>query len=154
MVQEFRCAGSVRLFHLAHRPPIQPTNPYTSTESFKYRSSSSECTVYGKVCHDPLHLYALAHLMQGSRTIYILLLAYGASTATTTLPCVMVILATPQTNPALRQIVSVTTAQRTLLLLSYIPFFVVPLVMALDMSSRVLTYVRAGVEVEDRAKLK
>lgn len=93
-------------------------------------------------------------LTLGSRLIYILLLIYGASTATTTLPCVAIILATPTTSPATvaQGIVSVTAAQRLLLLSSYVPFMVIPFVMAVDMAIRIAGLIKKGAALELKSK--
>lgn len=63
---------------------------------------------------------------------------YGASTTTTTLPCVTTVLAVPAANAASTVLknVAVTDAQRLLLLCSYVPFLLIPLVMTLDMAWR------------------
>jgi hypothetical protein len=63
----------------------------------------------------------------GSRSVRILLVGYGASTATTTLPCVVYIL---------NKSSEVTGYQLMVLLSSYVPFMVIPLVMAVDMGLR------------------
>lgn len=91
-----------------------------------------------------------------SRAIYVLILLYGASTATTTLPCVAVIFQTPDTTASTiaQNIASVTSAQRLLLLSSYIPFLLIPLIMAVDMAFRVLNLVEAGVRGADANKSK
>lgn len=91
----------------------------------------------------------------GSRSIYVLLLVYAASTTTTTLPCLSVILSTPISATPLRMAevasttaktvaLTLTAEQRLLLLSSYIPFFLVPLVMTVDMASRVQSLVSAS----------
>ena len=82
----------------------------------------------------------------GTKSIYALLLVYAASTTTTTLPCLAVILSTPVVPSAVTETakaagLSITAEQRLLLLSSYIPFFLVPLVMTLDMALRVHTLV-------------
>ncbi|KAI0832108.1 transmembrane protein 6/97 [Trametes gibbosa] len=96
----------------------------------------------------PVFILGLRGLWKGSRSIYVLLLIYAASTTTTTLPCLSVILSTP-VSPTPLPISSVgggtsgsvglslTAEQRLLLLSSYIPFFLVPLVMTIDMALRV-----------------
>lgn len=91
-----------------------------------------------------------------SRAIYVLVLLYGASTATTTLPCVAVIFQTPETSASTiaQNIASVTSAQRLLLLSSYIPFLLIPLIMAVDMAFRVLSLVEAGVRTTHADKSK
>ena len=87
--------------------------------------------------HPPLTGTPLPARNLGTSSIYVLLLAYAASTATTTLPCIAVVLATPVSATSLGPGLSITSEQRLLLLSSYIPFFLVPLVMALDMAARV-----------------
>jgi sigma intracellular receptor 2 len=73
-----------------------------------------------------------------SRSIYLLLLIYGASTTTTTLPCLTTVLAVPTAKDAAAALktVAVTDTQRLLLLSSYVPFLLVPLIMTLDMAWR------------------
>ncbi|KAI0642316.1 transmembrane protein 6/97 [Trametes meyenii] len=84
----------------------------------------------------PVFFVGLRGLWEGSTSIYILLLIYAASTTTTTLPCLTTILATPVSPTPLAASISLTAEQRLLLLSSYIPFFLVPLVMTLDMAFR------------------
>jgi hypothetical protein len=50
--------------------------------------------------------------------------------------------------------ISITAAQRYLLLSSYIPFFLVPLLMTIDMAGRVARLVQLGITSEDEAKRK
>lgn len=85
----------------------------------------------------------------GSYSIYILMLVYGASTATTTLPCLSVLFTTPITSvqTIAAGVQSITVFQRFLLLSSYLPFFLLPLFMTLDMAVRITKLVQAGVEV-------
>jgi hypothetical protein len=92
----------------------------------------------------------------GSRSIYILLLIYAASTATTTLPCLAIILQTPLTSAETiaKGVVSVTPEQRMLLLTSYLPYVCIPLLMVVDMAGRVMKLVTAGVGAENIAKTK
>ncbi|KAI0741360.1 transmembrane protein 6/97 [Daedaleopsis nitida] len=101
----------------------------------------------------PVFLLGLRGLWRGSSSIYVLLLIYAASTTTTTLPCLAIILSTPvsptpltaaATETAKAVGLSVTADQRLLLLSSYIPFFLVPLVMTLDMAFRVQKLVNGG----------
>ena len=89
-----------------------------------------------------------------SRAIYPILLIYAASTATTTLPCLALILSTPTTSVSTvaQGIVSITSAQRSLLLSSYVPFFLIPLGMAVDMAFRVVRLVKIGAKVEQDVK--
>ncbi|KAF8892125.1 transmembrane protein 6/97 [Infundibulicybe gibba] len=68
----------------------------------------------------PVFFIGLYGLYKGlTPALTVLLLLYATSTATTTLPCIAYILS------------------RTLLLGSYVPFFLIPLGMALDMAWRV-----------------
>jgi len=104
----------------------------------------------------PVFILGMRGLWNDSRSIYVLLLVYAASTTTTTLPCLSIILTTPLTSAKTLAagIVSVTTAQRFLLLSSYIPFFLLPLTMTIDMSFRVLHLVRGATAANAEAKQK
>ncbi|THG95753.1 hypothetical protein EW026_g5957 [Hermanssonia centrifuga] len=90
----------------------------------------------------------------GSRSIYVLILIYGASTTTTTLPCLAVVLATPLTNAETiaANLISITSTQRLLLLSSYVPFFLIPLLMTADMAFRILDIMKAGIRAKDAVK--
>jgi hypothetical protein len=76
----------------------------------------------------------------------VLLLIYGVSSATTTFPCLAVILTTPLATTETVPVGSdmITSAQRLILLACYVPFFVAPLFMTLDMGSRLRRIVRAS----------
>ncbi|PPQ73236.1 hypothetical protein CVT26_015039 [Gymnopilus dilepis] len=104
----------------------------------------------------PVFVLGFRALRRGSKSIYPLLILYGASSATTTLACITTILQTPQTTPeTLAQgIVSVTTQERLMLLSSYVPFFLVPFIMAVDMTLRVSKLVRKAIKLEDEEKWK
>jgi hypothetical protein len=87
-----------------------------------------------------------------------LLIAYGALTATTTLPCIGVLLSTPSTSVPLDFSSSVagpavTEWQRWLLLGSYIPFFLIPLGIAVDMIFRTRFLTRKGVWVVQKGMM-
>ncbi|KAI9460438.1 transmembrane protein 6/97 [Boletus coccyginus] len=102
----------------------------------------------------PVFILGMRGLWKDSRLIHILMLAYGASTATTTLPCVAVLLSTPTTSAQTiaAGVQSVTASQRFQLLSSYIPFFLLPMFMAIDMATRIVKLVRAGVTVTEERK--
>ncbi|EMD38811.1 hypothetical protein CERSUDRAFT_133352 [Gelatoporia subvermispora B] len=104
----------------------------------------------------PVFVLGMRGLWKDSRSIYVLLLIYAASTTTTTLPCLSVILTTPLTSgeTLAAGIVSISVEQRLLLLSSYIPFFLVPLMMTIDMAVRILRLVNAGVAVSLSQKQK
>ncbi|ODO01669.1 hypothetical protein I350_06495 [Cryptococcus amylolentus CBS 6273] len=74
-------------------------------------------------------------LYYNDKRVYPLLIAYGASTATTLLPCLQIIL-----FPTLSSITQPphTTAEIMNLLSEYVPFLVIPLGMAVDMGWRVV----------------
>ena len=82
------------------------------------------------------------------------MLVYGASTATTTLPCLTVLLFTPITNAQTiaAGIQSITVFQYFLLLSSYLPFFLVPMFMAVDMAIRIAKLLPTGVAVTAERK--
>ncbi|KAI0339495.1 hypothetical protein BDW22DRAFT_1380763 [Trametopsis cervina] len=94
----------------------------------------------------PVFILGAHGLLRGSRSIYVLLLIYGASTATTTYACLAVIFFTPTTNleTAAAKIASVTAEQRTFLLVCYLPFLLIPLAMSTDMAFRVLHLMHDG----------
>ena len=80
-----------------------------------------------------------------SKSIYIWLLIYGASTATTTLPCLTTVIFTPlsSSNQPIGT-VAISEEQRLLLLTSYLPYFLLPLYMTWDMVSRITKQISAG----------
>jgi hypothetical protein len=63
--------------------------------------------------------------------VWPLLLAYGASTATTLLPVLQSLLFDTKTSPPL------TAVELGSLLACYVPYFVIPLMMAVDIGSRI-----------------
>ncbi|KAF5316072.1 hypothetical protein D9619_006374 [Psilocybe cf. subviscida] len=105
----------------------------------------------------PIFIVGLQALYNGSRGIYPLLAVYGASSATTTLACVMTVLAAPSDTgvaAAKSLVTSVTETQRIMLLSSYIPFLIVPLFMAVDMTVRTTKLVQKAVRLEDERKTR
>ena len=91
-----------------------------------------------------------------SFSVYLPIALYGASTATTTLACVALVLATPSTSAATAAagIASVTAAQRANLLANYLPFLFLPLTMAVDMGLRLYTLALKGLKAEQAGKSK
>jgi hypothetical protein len=88
----------------------------------------------------------------GSRTIYPLLALYASSTATSTLACLFQILQTPETTPEslAQNLPSITPDQRLMLLSSYIPYFLIPLIMAVDMGMRTYELVKFAIKKEEK----
>lgn len=82
--------------------------------------------------------------------------AYAASTATTLLPCLAIILTTAITSPdtLTAKVHSVTSSQRALLLASYIPFLVIPLMMAVDMGLRMLRIIQVAAHAQNATKTR
>ncbi|WVQ81176.1 hypothetical protein IAT38_003298 [Cryptococcus sp. DSM 104549] len=79
----------------------------------------------------PVFVLGAWGLWHNDKRIYPLIIAYGASTATTVIPCIHTILtATP--SPLF------STGELANLLAEYVPFFAIPLAMAVDMGVRVL----------------
>ncbi|KAH7914599.1 transmembrane protein 6/97 [Hygrophoropsis aurantiaca] len=99
----------------------------------------------------PTFILGLWGLWTGSRSIYVLMLIYGASTATTTLPCLSVLLATPVSSYPI-EVHSITPDQRLLLLSSYVPYFLIPLGMTVDMAFRISKLVKANTEATTEKK--
>ena len=106
----------------------------------------------------PVFILGIKALYNDDPSVYPLLLAYGASTATTTLPCIVAVLRTPLLSQpyVLEDLMgsapAITPAQRAMLLVSYVPFLLVPLAIAVDMARRCARYVRAGVRAERERK--
>jgi len=98
----------------------------------------------------------------GSRSIYPLFVLYGASAATATLACLTTVIQMPSVRyipgsniPALENSVgALTQEQRFMLLSSYVPFFLLPLIMAVDMALRVGKLVQKALRVEEEDKWK
>ncbi|KAG6374727.1 transmembrane protein 6/97 [Boletus reticuloceps] len=102
----------------------------------------------------PVFILGMKGLWKNSRCIYVLILIYGASTATTTLPCLAVLFNTPITSAETiaTGVQSITMSQRYMLLSSYLPFFLVPMLMTIDMATRIAKLVQAGVAVTAERK--
>ena len=77
----------------------------------------------------------------GYRSTYILMLAYGASTFTTILPCVATIWATPNT-PQPSGALHLADEHRNFLYRSYVPFMIFPMIMAVDSGLQLLKMIR------------
>jgi hypothetical protein len=86
--------------------------------------------------------------------IYGLLALYGASTATTTLACIAMIIDVPTTSAATfaQKVISITSEQRVLLLCSYVPFFLIPLCIGVDMAFRLHKLASAGIRALESSK--
>lgn len=104
----------------------------------------------------PMFFFGLRGLIRATTRIYIPLLIYAASTTTTTLPCLAVVLATPAATPELiaAGLPAVTDIQRIMLLASYVPFFLIPLVMTVDMAYRVWHEVKRAARMREAFKMK
>ncbi|KAI0316064.1 transmembrane protein 6/97 [Amylostereum chailletii] len=98
----------------------------------------------------PVFFLGARALYNDSHQIYTLLLLYGASTATTTLACLGVLFATPTTSSVTiaEGLVSIAPTQRAMLLSSYLPYFLLPLWMAIDMAFRVQALIAKNVHAE------
>ncbi|KAJ6466924.1 transmembrane protein 6/97 [Mycena sanguinolenta] len=86
----------------------------------------------------PTFFIAARGLLNDSKKHYVLILVYGASTATTVWPCVLTLLAIPEPSPAALAsgIATLSPDQRVMLLASYVPFLLLPLLMTVDMAFR------------------
>ncbi|KAL4067390.1 transmembrane protein 6/97 [Scleroderma yunnanense] len=102
----------------------------------------------------PVFVLGAFKLWQDSPSIYPLLLIYGASTTTTVLPCLVVLFTTPVTSAETiaAGIHSITPFQQLLLLSSYVPFLLVPLLMTVDMAFRLSKLVQTGTGVAAKKK--
>ncbi|KAI0001580.1 hypothetical protein BJV77DRAFT_968733 [Russula vinacea] len=104
----------------------------------------------------PVFVLGARGLWRDSPGIYSLLVLYGASTCTTTLACVATIIGTPTTSATTiaQKVISITLEQRVLLLCSYVPFFIIPLCIAVDMALRLQKLASAGVRALEGSKEK
>ncbi|KAH9980855.1 transmembrane protein 6/97 [Lactifluus volemus] len=102
----------------------------------------------------PVFVLGARGLWLDSRGIYGLLVLYGASTSTTTLACIATVINTPTTSAATiaSNVVSITPAQRVILLSSYVPFFVIPLYLAVDMALRLQKLASVGIRALESSK--
>lgn len=84
------------------------------------------------------------------------MLVYGASTATTVWPCVWTLLATPEPSPAALAsgIATLSSDQRVMLLASYVPFFLLPLLMTVDVAFRLHGIVGEALSTREAVKRK
>jgi hypothetical protein len=104
----------------------------------------------------PVFVLGAIGLWRDSPGIYSLLALYGASTATTTLACIAMIIDVPTTSAATfaQKVISITSEQRVLLLCSYVPFFIIPLCIGVDMASRLHKLASAGIRALESSKEK
>jgi len=102
----------------------------------------------------PVFVIGAHGLWRDSPGIYTLLVLYGASTATTTYACIAAFMDVPTTSAATiaQKAVSLTSEQRVILLVNYVPFFIIPLVIALDMACRLQKLASAGVRAQESSK--
>ncbi|EJD07293.1 uncharacterized protein FOMMEDRAFT_100463 [Fomitiporia mediterranea MF3/22] len=95
----------------------------------------------------PVFFIGLYALWTDSFVTYPLFLIYSASATTSTLPCISTLLRTPISSTPVPPVLldpsnlTITPEQRINLLASYLPFFVIQLVMCVDMSLRVAGFV-------------
>jgi hypothetical protein len=104
----------------------------------------------------PVFVLGANGLWRDSRGIYGLLALYGASTATTTLACIAMIIDVPTTSAATlaQKVISITSEQRVLLLFSYVPFFIIPLCIGVDMAFRLHKLASVGIRALESSKEK
>lgn len=94
----------------------------------------------------PCFVLGIRGLLKGTTTIYPLLLAYGAAASTTTATCVVVLVFGHPKVP-------LNHTQLSLLLSSYIPFFVIPAIILVDMYNRVHRLINPRTQKSPKKKL-
>jgi hypothetical protein len=138
--------------------PLPPHR--TIVVCFSFRFSFLALVASGKVS---LHLqtaYPSSHIVWimvlDLPGIYALLALYGASTSTTTLACLATVINTPTTSAATiaQGVFSITLQQRVILLASYVPYFIIPLFIAVDMAFRLQKLASAGIRALETHKEK
>lgn len=85
------------------------------------------------------------------KTIYPFLIAYGASGAATVMLCMGVILSLPSTLLSASDL-AVSASQRAALVAFYIPFLVVPALIAIDLGMRTTKALQAHAKSEGAKK--
>lgn len=105
------------------------------------------------MCHLPLPNAVVEEISLDNKKFYPWLLFYGASTTTTLIPSLATVLNAPLGEVGIRG-VQLSQAQRLNLLGSYIPFLIIPLVMALDMTIRISKIVGLQTSRESKAANK
>ncbi|KZT59876.1 hypothetical protein CALCODRAFT_515787 [Calocera cornea HHB12733] len=96
----------------------------------------------------PIFFVALYGLWKASPRINVLIAMYAAATANSIVPCIATILALPTTSDLTVKagIISLSKAQRSMLLQSYLPMFAIATIMMVDMGWRTYKTVDAGLK--------
>ncbi|KIJ55617.1 hypothetical protein M422DRAFT_774602 [Sphaerobolus stellatus SS14] len=121
-------------------PLIAAANGYYNTPADVYSWTWFKTFVWLELLFQfPIFFIGSYYLYRGSRKIYIPLIIYGASTATTTLACLTTVFSVPSTTNAADALKhpALTDFQRLALIACYVPYMLIPLGMALDMAVRV-----------------
>lgn len=104
----------------------------------------------------PVFVLGARGLWRDSPGIYALLMLYGASACTATFACLAAITNIPTTSATIiaQKVVSITPQQRVMLLSSYVPFFIIPLCLAVDMALRLQKLASVGIRALESSKEK
>lgn len=139
--------------------PSDQTFVWATVACFSFQFLSSALVASGEVS-SVFIVYVpslcIVNDVSDSPSIYGLLALYGASTCTTTLACIVTVIDTPTTSAATiaQMVISITPEQRVLLLCSYVPFFIIPLWIAVDMALRLQKLASAGIRALESSKEK
>jgi hypothetical protein len=122
-------------------------------------SGEVSCAVYYRALPTPAFFSCALNRVSDSPGIYGLLALYGASTCTTILACIATIIDIPTTSAAAtfkfaQKVTSITSEQRVLLLCSYVPFFIIPLCIGVDMTFRLHKLASAGIRALESSEEK
>src|SRR5258706_2285661 len=85
------------------------------------------------------------------KAAYPFLIAYGAAGAATVLPCIAILIAIPDAAISASPL-ALTLSQRIMLLASYVPFTLIPLFLAVDLSMRTVKLIRTGLAAQGSKK--
>ncbi|KAG8939321.1 hypothetical protein FRC03_006376 [Tulasnella sp. 419] len=103
----------------------------------------------------PASVLALRGLLKGDRGVYLLIICYGVSTATTVLACLATFWAVPSHEMATSvDPASLTSGERLFLLGNYIPFLMFPVIMAVDCAMEVAKDMKVAHQITGTAKAK
>ena len=96
---------------------------------------------------------SLSHFCTDIKALYPFLIAYGASGAATVILCISVIFSLPSASSNVSDL-AVSASQRAALGAFYIPFLVVPALIAVDLGMRTAKVLQAHAKLEETRKTR
>jgi len=97
---------------------------------------------------------SLPNFVTDTKALYPFLIAYGASGAATVTLCMGVILSLPSASLSASSDLAVSASQRAALVAFYVPFLVVPALIAVDLGLRTGRALQAHAKLEQNRKTR